>query len=284
MFGGTKCSNDARAFSGEETIMKAEFTFPFPWKLYEMLDYAVEQGFEDVVSWRSHGRAFRVHKPKEFAECIMPRFFSQTKYASFQRQLNLYAFSRITNGKDKGAYYHSSFIRGDPKTARAMSRQKTKGKKTLFERMLTVAYEPDFYNNGADSENRPAEQVENEDPSEKPKKIVQDEEPSVKNEKEPETTIMDEEAHDGLETIHVSATNKSMYEPVEPSIFDDVARDAELDADMLDPIPLTLDDKLLEMCDDLLEQSYWSDCNIYNENLCECFDENENVFSKLKEL
>jgi len=48
-------------------------TQPFPEKLHEMLN-AVE-GTEDnhIVSWLPHGRAFIVHKPREFTEQIMPR-------------------------------------------------------------------------------------------------------------------------------------------------------------------------------------------------------------------
>lgn len=35
-----------------------------------------------------------------------------TKIASFQRQLNLYGFRRISKGNDQGAYFHPKFIRG----------------------------------------------------------------------------------------------------------------------------------------------------------------------------
>ena len=38
-------------------------------------------------------------------------FLLPVQYASFQRQLNLYGFSRLSHGKDKGAYYHSELIR-----------------------------------------------------------------------------------------------------------------------------------------------------------------------------
>jgi hypothetical protein len=40
------------------------------------------------------------------------RWFRQSKYASFQRQLNMYRFARITTGRDKNGYHHPYFLRG----------------------------------------------------------------------------------------------------------------------------------------------------------------------------
>ena len=71
------------------------------------------------------------------------RFFSQTKYPSFQRQLNLYGFSRFAHGRDKGAYYHPCFIRGKPSLVRGMIRRKIKG--TKVRRTMHPSEEPDFY-------------------------------------------------------------------------------------------------------------------------------------------
>lgn len=97
----------------------------FPEKLHQLLSSgAVEP---DVIGWAPHGRCFLVRKPKEFATTVMPRNFKHTKLTSFQRQLNLYGFKRITKGKDRGAYYNELFLRGRPKLCSMMRRKKVKG-------------------------------------------------------------------------------------------------------------------------------------------------------------
>lgn len=79
---------------------------PFPFRLYDMLETAEKEArTSNIVSWSPHGRCFVVRKPNEFKP-LLPRFFKLSKIASFQRQLNLYGFQRITRGRDKGGYYH----------------------------------------------------------------------------------------------------------------------------------------------------------------------------------
>jgi hypothetical protein len=116
---------------------------PFPLKLHELLEKAEEEGLSEIVSWQPHGRAFVVHKPKEFVAGIMHRFFRQTKLTSFQRQLNLYGFNRLTKGSDSGGYYHELFVRGRPHLTKRMVRTKIKG--TGFKAASNPACEPDFY-------------------------------------------------------------------------------------------------------------------------------------------
>jgi hypothetical protein len=60
---------------------------PFVWKLYEMLEDIERTSREDIVSWVDGGRAFKVHKMDEFLNDIIPQYFKQSKYKSFQRQL-----------------------------------------------------------------------------------------------------------------------------------------------------------------------------------------------------
>jgi len=116
---------------------------PFPIKLYEMLENVSQDNFDGIVSWQPHSRCFHVHKPKDFVEFVLPKYFQQRKYASFQRQLNLYGFNRITQGPDKGCYYHDCFLRGKKYLCHRMQRIKVKG--TLARMASNPSQEPDFY-------------------------------------------------------------------------------------------------------------------------------------------
>lgn len=89
-------------------------TEPFPEKLHRMLREVEETGEGIIVSFFPHGRAFAVHNPTRFVSEIMPKYFRQSRLSSFQRQLNLYGFTRISQGPDAGGYYHELFLKGRP--------------------------------------------------------------------------------------------------------------------------------------------------------------------------
>ncbi|KAL7576376.1 hypothetical protein ACA910_018185 [Epithemia clementina (nom. ined.)] len=118
-------------------------TLAFPEKLFSMLVASERDGYEDVVSWKPHGRCFIIRKKDVFVTEIMPRFFHQTKLTSFQRQLNLYGFIRLTAGRDRGGYYHEYFIRGRPDLCRFMVRTRVKG--NGLKAASSPETEPDFY-------------------------------------------------------------------------------------------------------------------------------------------
>ena len=110
-----------------------EYEQYFPFKLHRLLITMEANGLDHVASFQPHGRSFKVHDIKEFEADILPkyvhcisalaciskfnpdtclhdrspnvstnlysvRWFQQTKYASFIRQLNLYGFKRISKG------------------------------------------------------------------------------------------------------------------------------------------------------------------------------------------
>lgn len=122
---------------------KGGVIIPFPVKLHDMLDKIEADGLASVVSWQPHGRCFVVHNPKEFVNHVMPHYFKQTKMASFQRQLNLYGFNRLTSGMDKGGYYHEMFLRGKVSLAYDIHRMRVKG--TGVRLPTNPDNEPNFY-------------------------------------------------------------------------------------------------------------------------------------------
>jgi hypothetical protein len=90
-----------------------------------MLDQVEKAGDEHIVSWDYDDRALKVHKPKEFAQKILPIYFSpSTKLQTFQRKLNLYGFKRVARGPQKGMYLHTFFVRGQKSLCRRITRQR----------------------------------------------------------------------------------------------------------------------------------------------------------------
>jgi hypothetical protein len=136
----------SRASSGKRRKRKGPrggVTVPFPEKLHKMLFNIEEDGHGHVISWQPHGRCFLVHKPKEFVKDIMPLYFKQTKLTSFQRQLNLYGFCRLTTGQDRGGYYHELFLKDRPFLCTRMIRTRVKG--TGIKCVNNPSSEPNFY-------------------------------------------------------------------------------------------------------------------------------------------
>lgn len=117
-------------------------TTPFPLKLHAMLEAVQTEGLEHVVSWQPHGRCFVVRDPKAFVP-ILDKYFKVTKIASFQRQLNLYGFQRITKGRDRGGYYHELFLRSKVFLVQNIHRVKVKG--TKIRARSNPEQEPNFY-------------------------------------------------------------------------------------------------------------------------------------------
>lgn len=103
--------------------------FAFPFKLHSILESAGASRQESIISWLPSGKAFKIHKPKEFANVVMPQYFNQTKYRSFQRQLYIYGFDRVKDksSEDYGSYFHELFIRGASDLCLDMQRKKIKG-------------------------------------------------------------------------------------------------------------------------------------------------------------
>ncbi|CAJ1887919.1 unnamed protein product [Cylindrotheca closterium] len=117
---------------------------PFPVVLHRMLEDSGIKNFAGIVSWQSHGRAFLIRQPKEFVASVLPKYFKHSKLSSFQRQLSLYGFIRLTHdGADRGAYYHEAFLRGREFLCSKIRRTRIKG--TWIRTSSSPTEEPNFY-------------------------------------------------------------------------------------------------------------------------------------------
>jgi len=92
----------------------------FPFKLHQILS---TPEYEHIISWMPHGRAWKIHNKDLLMRKIVPKYFVQSKYESFTRQLNGWGFKRLhQSGNDFNAYYHVCFLRGIPHLTVLMTR------------------------------------------------------------------------------------------------------------------------------------------------------------------
>ena len=120
--------------TGTDAVLNSKGTIKltspaFPVKLHETLSVIERDGLSDIIGWLPHGRSFKIFKPTEFAEVVLPKYFIMTKKSSFLRQLNLYSFNRFSAGPDHGSYYHPCFLKGRKFLTRRMQRVKINGKR-----------------------------------------------------------------------------------------------------------------------------------------------------------
>ena len=119
-------STNVEEVNSGATTMTDTFRLPFPLVVHLMLEQAEEKGFSSYVSWNSDGTCFKVHDTKGFIANVAPLYFRQTRYKSFQRQLHLYGFSRISSGKNRGYRAHDLFLRGQRNLCVNMKPKKAK--------------------------------------------------------------------------------------------------------------------------------------------------------------
>jgi hypothetical protein len=109
---------------------KSGITNAFPSRLHDLLKVSTgNKRMRQVISWHPDGYScFRVHNKVAFTRDIQPKYFKQSKYTSFRRQLNLWEFQRISDDDDTNGYYtHPSFLKHDRSRCFEMKRVKVKG-------------------------------------------------------------------------------------------------------------------------------------------------------------
>lgn len=101
----------------------------FPIKLYGMLEAESDPTrpeHERIISWSASGKAFHIEDTTLFSTSVLPKYFRTNKFSSFQRNLNLYGFSKVKRGADMDMYAHDSFIRGRPDLLAQLKKCKSK--------------------------------------------------------------------------------------------------------------------------------------------------------------
>jgi HSF-type DNA-binding len=95
------------------------------------------KGFESIVSWQAPvpgvASSFKVHNTHRFVDEIMPQYFKQTKFKSFQRQLNIYNFQRVHDGPNRGGYHHPYFVRNAPELLKLIPRKRLGNSQTAMD-------------------------------------------------------------------------------------------------------------------------------------------------------
>jgi hypothetical protein len=99
----------------------------FPWKLHQLLKSTEKSGHDHIISWLPDGESFKVHDKKNFTNEVLPLFFGTNKYQSFQRNLNLWGYTTMSKGPEKGTCSHPKFKRGLPQLCHGMERKAIKG-------------------------------------------------------------------------------------------------------------------------------------------------------------
>lgn len=92
----------------------------FPAKLHSILS---NPEYGHIIRWMPHGRAWKIFNKDLLVSEVIPKYWGQTKYESFSRQLSGWGFKRLhQSGPDFRAYYHECFLRGLPFLTKLMKR------------------------------------------------------------------------------------------------------------------------------------------------------------------
>lgn len=67
---------------------RGNLKLPFAYKLHMLLEDMEKQQTLEVISWVNNGSAFIVHNPDKFARTLMTKYFRQSKFTSFVRQVS----------------------------------------------------------------------------------------------------------------------------------------------------------------------------------------------------
>jgi len=82
----------------------------FPIKLMQILE---NNQLSDIIAWHPNGEGFIVNDKERLEAEVLPSFFKEAKYTSFNRRLKRWDFRIQRRGHKKSSYFHPLFFRND---------------------------------------------------------------------------------------------------------------------------------------------------------------------------
>lgn len=73
-------------------------------------------GKKKVISWSKDGKSFFISDVNDFSNSVLPKYFRTKKFSSFQRNLNLYGFTKVRRGPGTNIHAHAWFIKDQPES------------------------------------------------------------------------------------------------------------------------------------------------------------------------
>jgi HSF-type DNA-binding len=108
--------------------------YTFPYKLFDLLDNAENEGYDDIISFNEQGDQFVIHDHQQFATDILPQYFGHAKLRSFDRQLSYWGFKRcndVRNCEFGGvAWMHPLMQKGQRSLVKSLKRVPDKNRKS----------------------------------------------------------------------------------------------------------------------------------------------------------
>jgi hypothetical protein len=87
-----RVTNESTSSTSKSAMKEQQQHQTFPFKLYEMLQYANDSEFSSSLAWAADGSAFIIHDKDVMMDDLAPKFFKQTKFRSFVSVPAVYYF------------------------------------------------------------------------------------------------------------------------------------------------------------------------------------------------
>lgn len=107
-------------------------------KLYGIVN---DKKNKDVISWNRNYNGFIIHDFEKFCYHLLPITFNTKVFASFNRQLNIYNFTKQSSSHNKYEYSNPFFIKDQMNLIETIKRKKTKSLSLSYRKLKNTIRE-----------------------------------------------------------------------------------------------------------------------------------------------